>query len=209
MICCLANNANAQIRADQNMVLYGTPVTVFNNTEEKKPVVVFVNGQKAGIVEYGLQTTIRLGAGLWVFQPDVQDVAIAAQVCESVRLEQANLNPPGWAKSSLFGENALTEQFLFSTFDERKIADRVKKIKKHLDETKHIGRDKMKAELDAWLKLVKKVGARGLAVCVNPGPVTDAYYIRVWADNFSYRTSYVLRVVGNKEDGYWLSDRAR
>lgn len=198
-----AVTASAQVSVRQRVWLRGTTFVVFNDTDDRKPARLHLDGAEVATIPHGGKWSTNIGGGFFIFYEPYtsKEFLLTIQVCESLVPATLIIEPPSWATDGLLlGPLALSTNTIPTK--ESALKKRVEEIKKFLDKREVLGRKKMKKELSRWFDEIKKFGFSLVAAgCSNSK--TSGVRTRINSDWF-YNTKHVRAayVRGNRESGY-------
>jgi hypothetical protein len=140
-----------------------TIVRVVNNTNDGSVIGVEIGGSSStSLIPYGgyFQTSYS-DAGYGIGSASVPYTITACPADHTISVPAAN-DVPGWAtNTSIFGDAAITADYLRGNPSQRDLEERVKAIIGILNAHDELGRKETKIKpLENWLKHVKKLGLR-------------------------------------------------
>ena len=154
--------------------LFGGPnviIRVVNNTNDGSLVGVEVGGKSSTtlIPHGGYYQTAYYDGGYGVGSAAVPYIVTACPADHTVSVSSAN-DVPGFATDiSVFGDSAITADYLRENPSQRDLEMRVKTIVDTLNTRGELGRKETKIKpLERWLKNVKKVGLRQVYQSCDP-----------------------------------------
>ncbi|MBI2222177.1 MAG: hypothetical protein HYU53_13340 [Acidobacteria bacterium] len=168
LVC--ASRDPGQIQLNIPKITIGTPVTIEITNATLSPVEIWIDHRRGGVLGASERKVWKTRA----FGNGSTQLVFGGNICAGVT--ERSTAPVWTADIERWGPGAaLHATFLAGTPTESELKTRVDLLKRALDGSKTLGRQRMKRDVDDWFKAVRRSGALFETVCENTRAVVDPY----------------------------------